>query len=578
MNFFSKHTIQNKMLWAILPLLLLQVVIIGGVYTFFAYQQFNTRVDQYIQERENDIYTLTEKSDILEYIQNDYYDLKDEAKMYKLRLEEQFYRFFKRRKFNNKPIYKQITFIDKDGNEIAKLDVENEQIDYKNIARNKYYKQAKALSPNKVDKERIKGELYVYSPLYLDQDGDGITEYSGALITKVAYPTDDFNQSTLKSFSLTAALVLISGLIIYFLLRVVKRLIEPIKNLVKATESLSRGNLDVRASIMSQDEIGQLAVSFNKMAEDLKKNINELEEYKNELEIKVAQRTQELEQSNQDLTEAYKQLKNTQAQLVHSEKMASLGQLVAGVAHELNNPINFIYGNMPHLKNYIEDLKSILSKYEDVKIAEIDKTNINDLKEDLNWEFMLPDLDLLIKDCANGAERAKAIIQDLKNFSRLGEAEFKASDIHEGLESTLNLLNNSLKNRIDVVKEYQDFGKIDCYPEQLNQVFMNIISNAIQAMPEEKITNKQAKIWINTKKQDDNIIISIKDNANGIPEEYLKKIFDPFFTTKPVGKGTGLGLSITYGIIEKHHGSILVNSIIGEGTTFTISLPAHQKK
>ena len=571
---FLKPTIQNKMLIAILPLLFIQVFIVGGITLFFAIQEFNASVNQYIKQRENDIKTLAENFGIVEYYQNIHYGLEDEAIIYKDRLEEQFKMFLKR----TGTIYNQIVFVDQNGQEIAKVKSDTNNISYENISDNEYFQKTKDPEENKVGWKIIKDRMYIYSPLYLDQDGDGINEYSGALINEVIYPEEEFRQATIISLLLTFVLVVIGIAILYSTIRVVKKLIEPIHALVNATEAVSAGNLDVKANILSKDELGQLAESFNRMAQDLKHNINELEEYKNELEIKVAQRTKELEKSNIDLSEAYKKLQSAQTQLVHSEKMASLGQLVAGVAHELNNPINFIYGNMPHLKNYINDFKNLLNKYEEVDYNDKDKEFINELKEEINWEFILPDLDLLIKDCHNGAQRAKDIIQDLKKFSRLGEAEFKYSDITEGIESTLNLLVNSLKNRIEIIKDFAAIEKIECYPDQLNQVFMNLLSNAIQAMPQEKIDNKEAKIWITTKKENNRIKIVIRDNANGIPEENLKKIFDPFFTTKTVGEGTGLGLSITYGIIEKHKGKIEVESTPGEGTTFKIELPIQQNK
>lgn len=573
-----KPTIQNKMLIAILPLLIIQVVIVGGITLFFAFQEFNTSVNQYLQQRENDILTLAEKSDILLYLQNTHYGLENEAIGYKESLEEQFKTFMDRTASDKEAVYKKISFVNDKGKEIAKVDLNNNNIKYQDLSKSPVFLKTKTLGKNKVDKELISSDLIeIYSPLYLDQDGDGSTEYSGSLITTVVYPVDEFTKATIISIIMTLILALIGIAIIYSTIRVVKKLIEPIHALVDATVELSSGNLDAKATITSQDELGQLSESFNRMAEDLKQNINELEEYKNELEVKVAQRTEELEKSNQNLSEAYRQLKSTQAQLVHSEKMASLGQLVAGVAHELNNPINFIYGNMPHLKNYINDLKQLLDLYQKVKIENSLKEAVENFKEDINWEFMLPDLDLLISDCQNGAKRAKDIIQDLKRFSRLGEAEFKYADIHEGIDSTLNLLVNSLKNKIEIIKDFGTLDKIECYPDQLNQVFMNLLSNAIQAMPEEKVEKKEAKIWITTSQEADRIKIIIRDNAKGIPEENLKKIFDPFFTTKEVGEGTGLGLSITYGIIEKHKGSINVESVVGEGSTFTIEMPVKQK-
>lgn len=576
MNKFIKPTIQNKMLLAILPLLIIQVVIVGVITLFFVFQQFNLSINQYNQQRENDLLTLIENPDIVNYLQNKHYGLDDEADIYKLNLEELFKRLVKRTRNNKGDIYENISFINKNGLEIAKVDSRKNSKDYLNLSMEDFFIKAKNSKQNKVYKNQISTDQWiVFSPLFLDTDGDGIREFSGVVILKYIYSVEDFIKAAILSLLMTVSLVLIGIAIIYSTIRVVKRLIEPIHELVDATRSLSTGNLKVRANLTAEDEIGQLAQSFNRMANDLEESIEELQEYKNELEIKVAQRTEELEKSNIELSEAYKQLKETQAQLIHSEKMASLGQLVAGVAHELNNPINFIYGNMPHLKNYIGDFKKILGEFEQFQLSLESKKHMDDLKEEMNWEFLVTDLDLLISDCQNGAKRAKQIVQDLKNFSRLGEADFKESDIHEGIDSTLNLLANLYRNRIKVLKEYGDFGKVKCFPEQLNQVFMNLLSNAAQAMPKEKIDNTEATVWITTFREKDFIKIIFKDNAGGIDQAYLKKIFDPFFTTKPVGEGTGLGLSITYGIIDKHGGTITVDSKLGEGSTFTITLPVN---
>lgn len=579
MKKFFKPTIQNKMLIAILPLLFIQVVIIGGITLFFAIQEFNTNINQYHQQRKNDILALSESQDILYYLQNIHYGLEDEAIIYKNNLEELFGKIIKRTEQKGVNIYKTIVFIDTNGEEIAKTDAEKKFVRYNNVSKKDFFVKASAIGHSKIMDEMISSDVIrIFAPVYLDQDGDGTNDFSGVLALEALYPVDEFKRATIVSLLMTTVLVIIGMAIIYSTIKVVKKLIEPIHDLVHATKELSSGNLDAKAHITTKDELGQLAHSFNRMADDLKKNITELEEYKNELEIKVADRTQELEKSNKDLSVAYKKLKSTQAKLIHSEKMASLGQLVAGIAHELNNPINFIYGNMPHLKNYINDLKELIGIYEEIELSNDKKAEIEEFKEDINWEFLAPDLDLLITDCSNGANRAKQIVQDLKNFSRLGEMKFKHSDIHEGIDSTLNLLANSYKNKIKVIKDYGEFGKIECFSDQLNQVFMNLLSNASQAMPEELIKEGKATVWITTRKEEETIKIIFRDNACGIPEENLKHIFDPFFTTKPVGEGTGLGLSISYGIIEKHHGNITVDSVEGEGTTFTITLPTEQHK
>lgn len=342
---------------------------------------------------------------------------------------------------------------------------------------------------------------------------------------------------------------------------------KPIKKLVLEAEEFSKGNLKHRSSIETKDEIGILAMAFNDMAEKLDILYSSLEQ-------QVKDRTNELVEKNEQLESAYKELKEAQSMLIHSEKMKSLGQLVAGVAHELNNPINFIYGNLDHLKNYTDDLIKIIDAYQEIneKLAEADLTNIENVKKDADYEFILDDLPTLIKSCKDGTERCKQIVLDLKNFSRLDEAIIKEVNIHEGIESTLNILYNKYKHRINVHKNYGELPKLSCYAGQLNQVFMNILDNAGQAISE------KGDIYIKTRFENDNIVIIFEDNGSGIDQEIMSRIFDPFFTTKPVGGGTGLGLSISYKIIKTHNGTISVESTKGKGTIFTIKIPLYWYK
>lgn len=282
----------------------------------------------------------------------------------------------------------------------------------------------------------------------------------------------------------------------------------------------------------------------------------------------------ELEEKNRNLQKLFRELQETQSQLIQSEKMAGLGQLVAGVAHELNNPISFIYANMKELGNYIsaieEILKLLLSNMNDPNLQKKLREKIE--QENYDLEFIKKDINSLISESVEGGRRVKEVVQNLRNFSRLDEGEIKSVNLHEGLDSTLLLLNNELKNRIDIVKEYGDIPKIECHPGQINQVFMNILINAIQAI------DGDGKIWISTRKLNDQVEIIIKDNGKGIPEKIKSKIFDPFFTTKPVGKGTGLGLNICYNIIKNHNGKITVESKENEGTFFKIILPVKKQK
>jgi signal transduction histidine kinase len=357
-----------------------------------------------------------------------------------------------------------------------------------------------------------------------------------------------------------------------FLARMVTK---PIKELYHGSKRLSQKDLSFRIPVDTDDEIGKLAESFNKMAEELEQSYTYLEDKVQERTKELEQKKEEVEKKNLEIEEAYQELKAAQVQLVHSEKMSSLGQLVAGVAHELNNPINFIYGNMEHLKNYSHDMKTLIDKYETciASLKEEERQDIEDFKEEIDYEYLLEDLDDLLDSCKEGAERTRQIVLDLRNFSRLDEANLKDVNIHEGLDSTLNILHNKYKNRVDVIKDYDEsIPAVTCFAGQLNQVFMNILANAAQAI------KGKGTVKITTRKDGDYAKISFTDNGVGIDPEHLSRIFDPFFTTKDIGEGTGLGLSVSYGIIEKHNGTISVESKVGEGTTFTIRIPIKWKK
>ncbi|MCB0822531.1 MAG: PAS domain S-box protein [Bacteroidales bacterium] len=278
----------------------------------------------------------------------------------------------------------------------------------------------------------------------------------------------------------------------------------------------------------------------------------------------------ELISKNQELNSALDDLRKTQAQLIDSEKMASLGQLTAGVAHEINNPINFVSGNVQPLRRDIEDVLDVLQKY-DVIIEKLklgDHFNeVNNLKQEIDFDFVLSEINHLLDGIGEGAQRTTEIVKGLRNFSRMDEHELKVANINQGIESTLLILHNKIKERIEVTKHFGDIPDIMCYPGQLNQVFMNIINNAAEAIAE------TGKIDIRTWHENGLIKITITDSGKGIPRNVKNKIFDPFFTTKEVGKGTGLGLSISFGIIEKHNGKIEVISEPGKGSEFIIQIP-----
>lgn len=294
-----------------------------------------------------------------------------------------------------------------------------------------------------------------------------------------------------------------------------------------------------------------------------------------------------LRDKNAQLKTAMRELTATQAQLIQSEKLSSLGQLVAGVAHEINNPVNFIYGNICHIKDYGEILDRILKLYQ--KHCPNPAPEIQEEIEEVELDFVREDLPNVLSSIQVGADRIREIVQSLRNFSRVDEAEMKEVDIHDGIESTLMILQNRLKAKpdrpaIQVVKNYGELPSVQCYPGQLNQVFMNLLANAIDALEEDSESctgvadkGKPRKILVSTAVDRNWVAIKIADNGPGIKKETLNHIFDPFFTTKPMGKGTGLGLAISYSIItEKHRGKLTCDSTPGNGTEFAIEIPLCQ--
>ena len=379
-------------------------------------------------------------------------------------------------------------------------------------------------------------------------------------------PETDLNILLRKSLSLQAASTVFTLIIDIVLAGILTTAItRPVRYLTQASQNFSQGNMTERAEVLYKDEIGELAKSFNQMAEQL------------------SLRQQTSQQQMQQLQATLKELKETQIQLIQSEKMSSLGQMVAGIAHEINNPTSFIYGNLLHLTNYTDDILKLLQLYQQY----YPETNpeIHQFIKEIDLDFLQQDLPKLIDSLQVGSDRIQDIVLSLRNFSRLDESAFKLADLHSGIDSTLMILNHRLKVQphrcaIAVIKEYAELPLIECYPGQLNQVFMNILSNAIDALEEAMENNSiQPQIQIRTQQiTSETITIHIIDNGLGMQETQLAKIFDPFFTTKPVGKGTGLGLFISYQIItEKHHGQLQCLSIPSKGTEFIMQIPITQK-
>ncbi len=281
----------------------------------------------------------------------------------------------------------------------------------------------------------------------------------------------------------------------------------------------------------------------------------------------------DLERRNEELRRSKAELQRLQAQIIQSEKMASLGQLAAGVAHELNNPAGFLYGNMELLGECARGLERLLDFYEAVPLSAADGAKATALKEEIDFDNTLADLRSIIADCREGAERIRDVVQNLRTFSRLDEAEFKKVDIHESLDSTLRLLSRYYSAEgVRLVRDYGELPPVDCYAGQLNQVWLNLLVNAAHAVRD------GGEVRITTRREGEAAVVVVSDTGGGIAPEHLPRIFDPFFTTKPVGEGTGLGLSVTYSIVERHRGTIEVASRPCEGAAFTVVIPVDARR
>ncbi len=290
--------------------------------------------------------------------------------------------------------------------------------------------------------------------------------------------------------------------------------------------------------------------------------------------IRLHRAEQQQRRAHSKLETALRELQTSHEQLLQSEKLASIGQLAAGVAHEINNPVGYVYSNLGTLQKYIDSLFQMLEGYEQLEsLVSPDNDvaqSLQKLKQELDVAYIKEDVRDLVSESREGIARVKGIVQDLKDFSHVDEAEWQWADLHRGLNSTLNIVNNEIKYKAEVVREYGELPVVECLASQLNQVFMNLLVNAAHAIEDRGV------ITIKTGQSNNRVWIAISDSGTGIEPAHLKKIFDPFFTTKGVGTGTGLGLSLSYGIIQKHGGSIEVQSEVGKGTIFTIYLPVQQ--
>lgn len=400
------------------------------------------------------------------------------------------------------------------------------------------------------------------------QDGRGIDWLIVTIVPKSTFMAQIYANTRLTIGLCFGALLTALGLSVL----IARRIVKPIRKLQYASEAIAHNQFGQAIEDSAISELHALGQSFQSMAEKLQNSFTALEQSNEALE----DRTVELSQTLDDL-------KKTQAQMVQAEKMSSLGQLVAGVAHEINNPVNFIYGNLKHAEGYTDDLLKVVNLYQ--KTFPAPGEELEEAIEGLEIDFLTEDLPKLLNSMKVGAERIRAIVSSLRNFSRLDEVDLKDADLHEGIDSTLMILQNRLKKHSDRVKiivhrKYGDLPKVECFPGQLNQVFMNIISNAIDALEDglDRQAIEQPEITINTcLATDQTVVISIADNGPGMPETVRNRIFEPFFTTKAVGKGTGMGLAISYQVVvEKHGGTLTCNSTPSQGTEFVITLPRRQ--
>ena len=376
-----------------------------------------------------------------------------------------------------------------------------------------------------------------------------------------------------------ALLVAGAGIILLLFASLMARSItQPLRLTVSTMRAIGKGEqgLSQRLPVEGNSEIAELARGFNEMLAQLEARSAELARHQESLEDEVARRTAELRDSNQHLAERQteieallRKMEDAQNQILQSEKLAAIGQLAAGVAHEINNPVGFVKSNLAVLTGYVECMLALLDAYGEWECKEPARSpRVDAAKQEADLPFLRQDIVALLAESREGLERVEKIVQNLKDFSHVDESEWQEADLNAGLESTLNVVWNELKYKAEVVREYGDLPRIRCLPGQLNQVFMNLLLNAAQAIEE------HGTITLRSAREGDWIRIDIADTGHGMPPEVQKRVFEPFFTTKPVGKGTGLGLSLAYDIVVKKHGGRLeLFSEPGEGTTFRIWLP-----
>lgn len=357
------------------------------------------------------------------------------------------------------------------------------------------------------------------------------------------------------------------------------KIVHALMNRVERSSNLQNSDFSLfQTTILLEDQVRRRTEELEAAVRENEKVNRELQKAQKQMEREIQERKHaeaEVLRRNAELTELNNKLSHAHEQLVQSEKLVSIGLLAAGVAHEINNPIGFVFSNFNTLNAYLSDLFAALDAYQKAEscIAAQDVlTEIRALKDRLELDFLKQDVVALMSESQEGIARVRKIVQDLKEFSRVdSQQDWTWMDLHKGIDSTLNIINTEIKYKADVVKEYGQLPEIECLSSQINQVIMNVVVNAAHA-----IESGRGRITIRTGAGEDVVWMEIEDTGCGIPKENLSRIFDPFYTTKPVGKGTGLGLSLSYGIIQAHGGRIDVRSEVGKGTTFRITLPVRR--
>lgn len=357
--------------------------------------------------------------------------------------------------------------------------------------------------------------------------------------------------------------------------------IVPYNNFSNHTKEVGIALDVVLLALALADKLNTLKREKEKLQEETLKALKENERIISEqnviLETKVNERTLELKDANNELSQTLVDLKEAEGQLVEAEKMASLGQLTAGIAHEINNPINFVTSNITPLNRDMDILFDFIEEMEKIGLSDLPvnekQKQIEQQKEELDYDYLKIEISQLLKGIHEGVSRTSEIVKGLRIFSRLDEDDLKKADMNDGLDSTLIIVNNLLSNKIKLEKVYGDIPLIDCYPGKLNQVFLNIISNAIYAINKKFGESAGGILKISTSSNEKNVFVKIEDNGIGMDDDTKKKVFEPFFTTKDVGEGTGLGMSIVYNTIRRHQGEIQINSTPGFGSEFILELP-----